>query len=211
MATKMLINICGLSSFRDILRSLRGKNMTKILLVEDDPLIYRMYQKLFTLEGYETETANNGQEGLDKLKDFKPDIIMLDIMMPTMDGVTMLNHLKENPETAEIPVVILTNVADQRIANQTFEKGASLSIVKSETEPEQVIAWIKSVLSKKPAQDDQQDDQAATDKATNDATNVDDAKADEATTAEPQTAEPAAENVENTDSAAPEEQNQGQA
>lgn len=185
--------------------------MTKILLVEDDPLIYRMYQKLFTLEGYETETANNGQEGLDKLKDFKPDIIMLDIMMPTMDGVTMLNHLKENPETAEIPVVILTNVADQRIANQTFEKGASLSIVKSETEPEQVIAWIKSVLSKKPAQDDQQDDQAATDKATNDATNVDDAKADEATTAEPQTAEPAAENVENTDSAAPEEQNQGQA
>jgi CheY-like chemotaxis protein len=144
--------------------------MTKILLVEDDPLIYRMYQKLFTLEGYETETANNGQEGLDKLKDFKPDIIMLDIMMPTMDGVTMLNLLKENPETSEIPVVILTNVADQRIANQTFEKGASLSIVKSETEPEQVIAWIKSVLAKKPAQDqdaqanDQADD-AATDQA----------------------------------------------
>ena len=135
--------------------------MTKILLVEDDPLIYRMYQKLFTLEGYETETANNGQEGLDKLQNFHPDIIMLDIMMPTMDGVTMLNHLKENPETADIPVVILTNVADQRIANQTFEKGASMSIVKSETEPEQVIAWIKSVLAKKPAQDDNQqtDDQ----------------------------------------------------
>lgn len=139
--------------------------MTKILLVEDDPLIYRMYQKLFTLEGYETETANNGQEGLDKLKEFTPDIIMLDIMMPTMDGVTMLNHLKENPETADIPVVILTNVADQRIANQTFEKGAVLSIVKSETEPEQVITWIKSVLSKSPQQSDDSSDNTGADQA----------------------------------------------
>lgn len=175
--------------------------MTKILLVEDDPLIYRMYQKLFTLEGYETETANNGQEGLDKLKDFKPDIIMLDIMMPTMDGVTMLNLLKENPETAEIPVVILTNVADQRIANQTFEKGASLSIVKSETEPEQVIAWIKSVLAKKPAQDqddqqvdhandqvDNQADEPADDQQTTDTTDseADDDVADTATDTNPE-------------------------
>lgn len=148
--------------------------MTKILLVEDDPLIYRMYQKLFTLEGYETETANNGQEGLDKLKEFTPDIIMLDIMMPTMDGVTMLNHLKENPETADIPVVILTNVADQRIANQTFEKGAVLSIVKSETEPEQVITWIKSVLSKSPRQSNDADDITNDDQAADSSDNSDD-------------------------------------
>ena len=122
--------------------------MTKILLVEDDPLINRMYQKLFTLEGYETEIAENGQEGLDKLESFKPDIILLDIMMPTMNGVEMLTHLKENPKTANIPTVVLTNMSDIRVSNEVFAKGANLVIVKSENDPDQVIAWIKSVLQK---------------------------------------------------------------
>ena len=131
--------------------------MTKILLVEDDPLIYRMYQKLFKLEGYETETAENGEEGLEKVATFMPDVILLDIMMPKMNGIEMLTKLKENPETAEIPTVVLTNVSDMNISNQVFAKGANLQIAKSEAEPDQVIAWIKSVLSKssQPADDAQ--------------------------------------------------------
>jgi CheY-like chemotaxis protein len=129
-------------------RKVKLNFMTKILLVEDDPLIYRMYQKLFTLEGYETEIAENGQEGLDKLQTFHADIILLDIMMPTMNGVEMLAKLKEDPATKDIPVVVLTNVSDMRVSNEVFSKGANLSIVKSETEPDQVIAWIKSVLAK---------------------------------------------------------------
>lgn len=128
--------------------------MTKILLVEDDPLIYRMYQKLFTLEGYETEVAENGQEGLDKLKEYTPDVILLDIMMPTMNGVEMLTHLREDPKTKDTPVVVLTNMSDIRVSNEVFSKGATLSIVKSETEPDQVIAWIKSVLAKSSTGDD---------------------------------------------------------
>ena len=82
--------------------------MTKILLVEDDPLIYRMYQKLFTLEGFETEIAENGQEGLDKIASFQPDIILLDIMMPKMDGLELCLRLKKDPETKSIPVVMMT-------------------------------------------------------------------------------------------------------
>ncbi len=122
--------------------------MTKILLVEDDPLIYRMYQKLFKLEGYETEIAENGQEGLDKLKTYRPDIILLDVMMPTMNGVEMLTKLRENPETKAIPVVVLTNMSDMRVSHEVFTQGADLSIIKSETDPDQVITWIKSVLAK---------------------------------------------------------------
>ena len=128
--------------------------MTKILLVEDDPLIYRMYQKLFTLEGYETEIAENGQEGLDKLAQYTPDIILLDIMMPTMNGVEMLTKLRDDPKTKDTPVVVLTNMSDIRVSNEVFSKGATLSIVKSETEPDQVIAWIKSVLAKAGKTDD---------------------------------------------------------
>ncbi len=137
--------------------------MTKILLVEDDPLIYRMYQKLFTLEGFETETAENGQIGLDKLASFKPDVILLDIMMPTMNGLEMLDKLKADEATKAIPVAVLTNVSDLGVANEIFAKGAELSIVKSETEPETVVNWIKSVTARSdktatPADDKPADD-----------------------------------------------------
>src|SRR4051812_11648286 len=95
-----------------ILGHIQGDTMaTKILLVEDDALIYRMYQKAFELEGFEIEIAEDGQKGLDKLATFTPDIILLDIMMPNMNGVEMLAKLKENPATKDIPTVVLTNVS----------------------------------------------------------------------------------------------------
>jgi CheY-like chemotaxis protein len=120
--------------------------MTKMLLIEDDPLIYRLYQKLFTLEGYEIELAENGQVGLDKLKTCHPDIILLDIMMPTMNGIEMMTQLKTDPTTKDIPVVVLTNLADMRVTNMALSKGAVLCILKSQTEPDDVVASIKGVL-----------------------------------------------------------------
>jgi CheY-like chemotaxis protein len=122
--------------------------MTKVLLIEDDPLIYRMYQKLFTLEGYEVELAENGQLGLEKLKTYHPDIILLDIMMPTMNGIEMMSQLKSEPSTKDIPVVVLTNLADMRVTNMALSKGAVLCIIKSQTEPDDVVASIKGVLER---------------------------------------------------------------
>ncbi len=120
--------------------------MSKILLVEDDPLIYRMYQKLFKLENFETELAEDGQQGLELITTFHPDIILLDVMMRNMNGIEMLTKLKAEPATAPIPVIILTNLADMRIAQMALEKGAVQIIVKSEKEPEEVVAIIKGVL-----------------------------------------------------------------
>lgn len=122
--------------------------MTKVLLIEDDPLIYRMYQKLFTLEGYEVELAENGQLGLEKLKTYHPDIILLDIMMPTMNGIEMMTELKNEPTTKDIPIVVLTNLADMRVTNMALSKGAVLCIIKSQTEPDDVVASIKGVLER---------------------------------------------------------------
>lgn len=150
--------------------------MAKILLVEDDPLVYRMYQKLFTLEGFETETAENGQIGLDKLSTFKPDVILLDIMMPTMNGLEMLDKLKADEATKNIPVAVLTNVSDLGVANEIFAKGAELSIVKSETEPETVINWIRSVMARNGAPADAPaaaDDKTADSDASTDSTDSD--------------------------------------
>jgi len=125
--------------------------MTKVLLIEDDPLIYRLYQKLFSLEGFEIELAENGQLGLDKLQSFHPDIILMDIMMPTMNGLEMLTKLKADSATKDIPVIVLTNIADMNITQMAQTKGAVLCIIKSQTEPADVINSVKAVLAKSQA------------------------------------------------------------
>lgn len=122
--------------------------MTKVLLIEDDPLIYRLYQKLFSLEGFEIELAENGQLGLEKLKTFHPDVLLMDIMMPTMNGLEMLTQLKSDSETKDIPVIVLTNIADMNVTQMAQSKGAVLCIIKSQTEPADVISSVKAVLAK---------------------------------------------------------------
>jgi len=121
--------------------------MTKILVVEDDPLMSRMYQKIFTFEGYEVEMAGNGQEGLDKARAIKPTLILMDIMMPVMNGLEALEKLKADPETKAIPVIMLTNLAGQQDAEAALSKGAIKYIVKSEYEPKDVTNMVKEILA----------------------------------------------------------------
>jgi CheY-like chemotaxis protein len=121
--------------------------MAKILLVEDDPLIYKMYEKAFGFEDFEVETAHNGQEGLDKLRHGQPDVVLLDIMMPGMNGIEVLSKVKHDPDTKDIPIIVLTNISDMRTAHEITTHGANLTLIKSEAEPDQVIAWVHSVLN----------------------------------------------------------------
>ena len=122
--------------------------MPKVLLiVEDDPLMSRLYQKPFSFEGYQVDTAFAGEEGLKKAKDSKPTLILLDIMMPKMNGLEMLETLKVNPSTKTIPVVVLTNLAGQGDAETALEKGAVKYIVKSEHDPKEGVDLIKRILA----------------------------------------------------------------
>lgn len=121
--------------------------MAKILIVEDDPLMSRMYQKIFKFEGYEVEMAGNGEEGLEKAKDVKPTLILLDIMMPKMNGLEALEKLKADEALKAIPVVMLTNLAGQSDAEKALSMGAIKYIVKSEYEPKQVTNMVKEILA----------------------------------------------------------------
>ena len=121
--------------------------MAKILIIEDDPLMQRLYQKIFTFEKYEVETAADGEEGLDKARKTKPTLILLDIMMPKMNGLQVLEKLKADPDLKKIPVVMLTNLAGQKDAETALAKGAVKYIVKSEYEPKQVSDMVKGVLA----------------------------------------------------------------
>jgi CheY-like chemotaxis protein len=121
--------------------------MAKVLIVEDDQLMSRMYQKIFTFEHYEVELAENGQEGLEKAKSFRPTLILLDVMMPIMNGLETLDKLKSDPETKTIPVIMLTNLAGQQDAETALSKGAVKYIIKSEHDPKQVSDMVKEVLA----------------------------------------------------------------
>lgn len=121
--------------------------MTKILITEDDPLMSRMYQKIFTFEGFEVVMAGDGQEGLDKIRSEKPTLVILDVMMPKLNGLEVLEKLKADPDTKQIPVIMLTNLSSQQDAENAMLKGAVKYIVKSEHDPKQVADIVKEVLA----------------------------------------------------------------
>lgn len=121
--------------------------MAKVLLVDDDALLLRMYEEKLKHEGFEVETALSGEEGLRKARSSKPNLILLDILMPSMDGFQVLEKLKADPETKEIPVIFLTNLSrDEGDIKKGLGLGAAAYLVKARFRPSEVVRKIKEVL-----------------------------------------------------------------
>ena len=115
----------------------------KILLVEDDPFISEMYTTKFEKQGYDCEIAMTGKDGLAKAKEWMPDIMLLDIMLPKMSGIEVLRALKENELTKKIPVLLLTNLGEETIIKEGFELGADGYLLKVSYTPSQVVDEVK--------------------------------------------------------------------
>lgn len=130
---------CGLQNFDKI-------GMTKILLVEDDSFISELYSAKFTKNGYGMEIAQNGEEALEILKKDKPDVILLDIVMPKVDGFEFLEQIKKDESLASIPVIILTNLSDEQNINRAMSLGANSYIIKSHFTPAEVVRRVEEVL-----------------------------------------------------------------
>lgn len=120
--------------------------MAKILIVEDDPLIGRMYQKIFSANHHKVELANNGEDGLIKISEFRPDLVLLDIMMPKMNGLEVLQKIKALPDVAHTPVVILTNLAGVSDAETALVKGAVKYLIKSDYNPKEVYEIVEGII-----------------------------------------------------------------
>ncbi|HTX87040.1 MAG TPA: response regulator [Candidatus Nanoarchaeia archaeon] len=122
----------------------------KILLVDDDPMVVRMYQRKLTLDGFNLALAYNGEDGLAALKKDQPDIILLDIMMPKMNGIEMLKKVKADQATKNIPVVILTNLGDrEEDIQKSRELGACDYWVKANTPLKEITERIRKILAEK--------------------------------------------------------------
>lgn len=120
--------------------------MVKIAIIEDDQAIAQMYRIKFEAEGYDVETAENGQLGLQLVESMKPDIILLDLMMPEMTGDEMLVRLRKKPWGKNIKVVILTNMGEQEVPEVVKSLNVSAFIVKADMTPRQVAELVKTQL-----------------------------------------------------------------
>ena len=118
----------------------------KILAVDDEKHIVRLVQINLEKEGYQVATASTGREALERVGEFRPDLIVMDVMMPEMDGFEALKKLKENPETREIPVIMLTAKAQDADVFRGWQSGADLYLTKP-FNPAELLSFIKRLLA----------------------------------------------------------------
>ncbi len=122
--------------------------MSKVFLVEDDELFVKMYQKKFAREGIDLEVAFNGEEGFSKIKEQKPNLIILDLMMPKMGGVELLSKLRAEEELKDTPVLVLTNLnTGSEEVNEAMKLGVKETVVKTNVTPEQIVEIVRKYIN----------------------------------------------------------------
>ncbi|OYX53629.1 hypothetical protein B7Y92_02160 [Candidatus Saccharibacteria bacterium 32-50-13] len=120
--------------------------MTKIAIIEDDAVINQMYRMKFEAAGFHVEVADNGVRGVAMVAAFKPDIILLDIGMPEMQGDEALAEIRKDPASKNTPVIILTNLGEEEAPKTLRGLGIHSYIVKADLTPRQVVARVKDAL-----------------------------------------------------------------
>ncbi|MGH7203818.1 MAG: response regulator transcription factor [Candidatus Levyibacteriota bacterium] len=119
----------------------------KILVVDDDLYIRELYEEVLKDEGYEIETAKDGKETLGKAQQGGYDLILLDIMMPKLDGLGVMDELKKNPPARPNgPILLLTNLDHDPLIKDAMSKGASAFIIKADITPADLIVQVKKFL-----------------------------------------------------------------
>ena len=132
---------------QEIIASSPVQTSKKVLIVEDDVALRELYADILTAEGFVVLTAENGQVGLDMVLSQKPDLVLLDLMMPIMNGKTMLHRVRQIPEFAKLPVIVLTNAGDENNMRETkFFDNANEFLIKSNVTPEDIIQRVKSLI-----------------------------------------------------------------
>lgn len=126
-------------------------NGKKLLIVEDEQDIRELYSEILRDEGYEVTEAWDGEVGLKTALSGKFDIILLDVMLPKVDGLRILKEIKKKPELSKIPIILLTNLGADAVIKEAFTLGAEAYVIKSEYTPDQVINEVNKVFTQEAA------------------------------------------------------------
>ncbi|OGL73012.1 hypothetical protein A3E39_04785 [Candidatus Uhrbacteria bacterium RIFCSPHIGHO2_12_FULL_60_25] len=120
--------------------------MPRILMIDDDTFFLAIYKKKFEAEGFDVVTASSGEDGLRYAADKHPDVIMLDLVMPRVDGFQVLERLKADPATSRIPVYVCSNLCQQGDIDRCKGLGAAGYAIKSQTSPSGAVKQVKELL-----------------------------------------------------------------
>lgn len=126
----------------------KNSEIKKIVFVEDEIKFQKTLKDLFRIEGFDLFSAYDGEEGLKIIKQTFPDLILLDLILPKMNGFEVLKELKGNPETSKIPVVILTNLEGIKDVEQALSLGAHTYLVKANYSLTDLLNKIKEIFNK---------------------------------------------------------------
>ena len=117
------------------------------MLVEDDEFLASIYQTKFDMEGFKVSIAGNGEEGLKLVEKKMPDIVLLDILLPKLDGFAVLERLKSNPKTKHIPVILLTNLGQKDDVDRGVELGAADYLIKAHFKPSETVDKVRKIIA----------------------------------------------------------------
>jgi len=120
--------------------------MKNILIIEDDDFLRSLMSKKLSSEGFNPISAIDGEDGLKRAEEDKPDLILLDLILPGIDGFGVLSKLKENKNTSSIPTVILSNLSQKEDIEKGLKIGAVDYIIKAQSTPEEIAEKVKSIL-----------------------------------------------------------------
>lgn len=121
----------------------------QVLVIEDDTFLSNIYKTKFEMEGFKVITAEDGEAGLKEAQKKKPDIILLDILLPKMDGYLVLENLKKDPETKDIPVIMLTNLGQKDDVEKGLTMGAIDYLIKAHFKPSETVDKVRKALNLK--------------------------------------------------------------
>jgi CheY-like chemotaxis protein len=122
--------------------------MAKILIIEDEQFIRDIYIRQIQKIGFEIEGYGSGKKGLEALEHGKYDLILLDIMLPDINGLEVLKQIKQDPASSKIPIILLTNLGQDEIIKEGFALGANSYLIKASYTPDQIAQEVKNILGK---------------------------------------------------------------
>lgn len=120
--------------------------MKKILIIEDDQIVANIYRNKFSVEGYKVELAHDGQMGLEMVRSFRPDAVILDLMLPKMTGVELMKKIRSDEDFTQLPVIVFSNTYLTNMVQEAWKAGATKCLSKANCTPKQVIEVLRGVL-----------------------------------------------------------------
>src|SRR6266849_9140798 len=121
--------------------------MKKILIIEDDQIVANIYRNKFCIEGFQVEVALDGHVGFEMVRSFRPDAVVLDLMLPKLTGVELMKKIRSDPQFEQLPVIVFSNTYLTQMIQDAWKAGATKCLSKSNCTPKQVIDAVRGLLS----------------------------------------------------------------